>query len=225
MPTRNGPTRWASRPADPRIIGRANKVIPRLAIHSLVSRSSRTTAHKASNAPIIRNTADAEGDGSGERADPEEVEGEPLRRRLGALLHVDAGHERQRGHGHRGDDEERRRDAERADGDGGRRAGPAAKPATSKASSRRVVAEALGFGEDHDRAGSPGRPCRRRRPSPAAEHQRPTAVDAIRARPRSTPSRITTCLACPRSASGRSGPATRSRTGTRARRRRRAPTR
>ena len=59
VPTRNGPTCWARRPpSEPKITsGRANSVMPRLAIHSLVSRSSSTTAHSASNAPIIIHTA------------------------------------------------------------------------------------------------------------------------------------------------------------------------
>ena len=58
-PTRNGPTRWARRPptAPNTTSGRANSVMPRLAIHSAVSRSSRATDHSASNEPIITHTA------------------------------------------------------------------------------------------------------------------------------------------------------------------------
>ena len=59
MPTRNGPTRCARRPptAPNRMSGRAKSVIPRLAIHSAVSRSSRAIDHSASNEPIITHTA------------------------------------------------------------------------------------------------------------------------------------------------------------------------
>ena len=88
MPTRNGPTRWARRPptAPKTTSGRANSVMPRLAIHSLVSRSSSTTDHSASNEPIITHTAQPSSDGAGERADAQQVERQALRRRLGRLV-------------------------------------------------------------------------------------------------------------------------------------------
>ncbi len=59
VPTLNGPTRCAMRPPiEPSTIsGRANRVIPRLAIQSAVFRSSSTSTHSESNVPIMTNTA------------------------------------------------------------------------------------------------------------------------------------------------------------------------
>jgi hypothetical protein len=56
---RNGPWVCAKRPPSgpSTMSGNANSVMPRLAIHSLVPRSRWTTAHSASNDPIITNSA------------------------------------------------------------------------------------------------------------------------------------------------------------------------
>ena len=138
VPTRNGPTRWASRPpaAPNTTSGTANRVMPRLAIHSLVSRSSSTTAHRASNAPIIRNTAPPISTAPANGRMLQQVEGEALLRWLRRLGHTGVAHDE--GHGEDRPAAMTRNGAGMPNGPTSRadRAGPAAKPATSAASRR-----------------------------------------------------------------------------------------
>ena len=154
VPTRNGPTRWARRPpAAPKMIsGRANSEMPRLEIHTSVSRSSSTTAHSASKAPIISQTAQPITTAPANGPDAQQVDGEALAHGDGGLGDGRAGDERQRDQRRRGDDQERRRDAERVD-EQRRHGGTGGEPADVDGDQApEVVAQPIGVGEDHDAA-------------------------------------------------------------------------
>ena len=173
VPTRNGPTRWARRPpvAPNTTSGRANRVMPRLAIHSAVSRSSRAIDHSASNEPIITHTAQpsstAPANGrirsrsKARRCDAATVG----RRRLGRGVAHDERHGEDVGGG---DHEERPGDPERADEQGGD-GRPGGEPGdVGGEQAAEVVADAVGLGHDHDAADGRHGHARRRCPSRSA---------------------------------------------------------
>ena len=127
--------------------------MPRLAIHSAVSRSSSDDGPQGVERADHHPHRAAEQHGAGERADAQQVERQALRRDGSAVV-GDArelrSDERQGDDGAAGDDEERRRDAERPDEQGGdgRAGGEAADLGGEQPPE--VVPEALGVGEDDD---------------------------------------------------------------------------
>ncbi len=132
------------------ISGRANSVMPRLAIHSLVPRSLWTSAHSASNVPIITKTAapitTAPANGRMRRRST------ASRRLVGSIVsctrtRATTGNSSSVA---AADDEERRGDAERPDQHGRDRRAEGEAEHVRGEQPTEVRPEVVGIGEDHD---------------------------------------------------------------------------